>query len=78
MAVNWGEGLRRVSALIFGAVGVVGTLFFLVLAVIEHFEGGSHTVDALLLAVGFAVLPWPAHKLTVRLASWLVAGFKVA
>ena len=72
---NWGEGLRRVSAVIFGVLGVLGFGFGLGAAITWFNKNSSEVLAGLLFASLSPVFAVGLHNLLCRTVSWVVEGF---
>lgn len=68
--MNWGEGLKRISAVFWGVVALLG-----VWAGIATLLAQSTQVEVLVLGIAAAALAYPAHKYSCKLVAWVVEGF---
>ncbi len=71
--MNWSEGLRRVSVVLWAAVGLVG-VGYCVFAFI--FEPSSRHLSVP-FAFAAVLLPIVLHTLSCRLVAWVIGGFKL-
>jgi CHASE2 domain-containing sensor protein len=70
--MNLNEGLKRVSAVFFGLLGLGGTCFGMFALIVSPGEW----IPAIATAVFSPIAAYFLHKAVCRVVSWVVEGFK--
>jgi hypothetical protein len=70
--MNLNEGLKRVSAVFFGLLGLGGTCF----GIFVLFINPKDWLPAIAIAVFSPIAAYFLHKAIVRLVFWVIEGFK--